>query len=272
VVVDAQPKKSLGQHWLHDESVLDDIRSSAGIVDGDTVLEIGPGLGTLTARLLDIGAEVTALEFDHDLANSLRENTTKLVNNTSNMDHLSVLEGDIRGFNFTTLSSPYKLCANIPYYLTSHLLRQLCDTNNKPEKVALLIQKEVAERVAAEDGKMSIISCFVHFYYDCFEGSVVPARLFTPAPKVDSQVLIMHRRNTRLFNIDEKKFFRIIKAGFAGKRKNLRNTLSSGLGLEKDTIVMMLERAVIDPQRRAETLSLYEWKNIYDSLDMLSSK
>jgi 16S rRNA (adenine1518-N6/adenine1519-N6)-dimethyltransferase len=265
------PKKSLGQHWLHDESVLDDICQSAHIEKGDTVLEIGPGLGTLTSRLLSKGAKVTALEFDHMLAISLVQNTQKLLTQPEKLEQLTVIEGDIRTFNFLSFPSPYKICANIPYYLTSHLLRQLCDTPNKPEQVALLIQKEVAERVAAEDGKMSVISCVVHFYYDCFEGSLVPAKLFTPPPKVDSQVLILQKKSTPMFNVDEKRFFRIIKAGFAGKRKNLRNTLSSGLALSKDHVVATLESVVIDANRRAETLSLYEWKSIYDSLDSLSN-
>ena len=154
-------------------------------------MEIGPGLGTLTARLLDSGAQVIALEFDHDLADALADNTTKLLKNKATIKDLEVREGDIRSFNYTTLKSPYKICANIPYYLTSHLLRQLCDTPNKPDRVALLIQKEVAERVAAEDGKMSILSCFVHFYYDCSQGSLVPAHMFTPPPQVDSMVLMM---------------------------------------------------------------------------------
>jgi 16S rRNA (adenine1518-N6/adenine1519-N6)-dimethyltransferase len=148
----------------------------------------------------------------------------------------------------------------------------LCDTPNKPEKVALLIQKEVAERVVAEDGKMSILSCVVHFYYDCFEGALVPAKLFTPPPKVDSKVLIMHKKRTTIFSVNEKKFFRIVKAGFSEKRKNLRNALSGGLGMSKDNVVAILETAAIDPMRRAETLSLYEWKSIYDSIDTLSSE
>jgi len=266
------PKKSLGQHWLHDENVLDDICTSAGVMSGDMVLEIGPGLGTLTSRLLSLGANVKALEFDHELASALIVNTRQLLKDKEYIERLEVQEGDIRSFNFTTMEQPYKLCANIPYYLTSHLLRQLCDTPNKPAQTALLIQKEVAERVVAEDGKMSILSCIVHFYYDCFEGSIVPAILFTPPPKVDSQVLILHKRPAPLFDIDERKFFRLIKAGFAGKRKNLRNTLSAGLAMDKDRIVESLENAVIDSHRRAETLSLYEWKSIYDVLDLLSNE
>lgn len=272
MVVESHPKKALGQHWLRDVSVLDDICSSISIEPNDNVLEIGPGLGTLTSRLLEAGAEVMALEFDHDLAVSLAQNTQKLISSPGMISRLNVIEGDIRSFNFSSLKEPYKVCANIPYYLTSNLLRQLCDTPTKPEKVALLIQKEVAERVVAEDGRMSILSCIVHFYYDCFEGAIVPAKLFSPAPKVDSQVLIMHKKRTPAFDVDEKKFFRIIKAGFSEKRKNLRNALSGGLAMDKDDVVRMLEGVVIDPMRRAETLSLHEWKSIYDSIDTLSSE
>ena len=185
---------------------------------------------------------------------------------------LDVVEGDIRNFDFSKMPQGYKICANIPYYLTSNLLRRLCDTESKPERVALLMQKEVTQRVVAEDGRMSLISCFVQFFYDTFEGTPVPAGLFTPPPKVDSLVLILSRREKPLFDVDQKLFFRLIKYGFAGKRKNLKNTLSSGFGVSKDKIESLLDQAVIDSNRRAETLSLYEWKTIYDLLDTLSTE
>jgi 16S rRNA (adenine1518-N6/adenine1519-N6)-dimethyltransferase len=227
----------------------------AGAESRSTILEIGPGLGTLTARLLERGCEVYALEFDHDLAAALVQNVERLTNRKIIGDKLKVIEGDIRTFDFQKLPVDYKICANIPYYLTSNLIRLLCDTDNKPNQAALLMQKEVAQRIAALDGKMSLVSCITHFYYECHLSDLVPARLFTPPPKVDSQILILVRRSELLFDVDTRQFFSILRAGFSGKRKTLRNTISAGLSIKKDDAVMLLEKAQIDPMRRAETLA-----------------
>ncbi len=266
-------KKSLGQHWLYDRDVLDAMCDAVDAKTDDIVLEIGPGLGTLTTRLLARGAKVKALEFDHDLAESLVSNVSKSLREQGErgvVENLNVVEGDIRTFDFRGMPMGYKVCANIPYYLTSNLIRLLCDTDNQPSMVGLLMQKEVAERIAAEDGKMSTLSCVAQFYYECYLGEMVPAHLFTPPPKVDSQILIMHRRQHQLYDVDTKKFFRLIKAGFGEKRKTLRNSLSSGLSLSKESIEQILGNTDIDPMRRAETLSLLEWKSIFDHLDSLS--
>lgn len=259
----AEPKKALGQHWLYDVDVLEAMCDAVGADTSDTILEIGPGLGTLTARLLARGSQVIALEFDQDLARSLSANLNRL---DANQKNLEVLEGDIRTFNFTELAPDYKVCANIPYYLTSNLIRMLCDTTNKPIVTAMLVQKEVAERVVATDSKMSILSCFAHFYYECSLGDHVPAKLFTPPPKVDSQILVLERRDSPLFDVDTKKFFQIVKAGFSGKRKTLRNSLSAGLQIEKANVELLLANAGVDHGRRAESLTMDEWKQIYDHL------
>jgi 16S rRNA (adenine1518-N6/adenine1519-N6)-dimethyltransferase len=270
MVVGNSPKKALGQHWLYDTEVLESMCDAVNTATGDNILEIGPGLGTLTARLLGLGANVTALEFDADLARTLRQSTKRMAaqNNSAYDDSLlSVLEGDIRSFDFTSMPVGYKICANIPYYLTSNLIRLLCETPNQPWMVALLMQKEVAERIAASDGKMSMLSCVAQFYFECYEGDVVPARLFTPPPKVDSQILIMHRRQHQLYDLDSKKFFRLIKAGFGEKRKTLRNSLSAGLAMSKNESVELLIRSGVDPMRRAETMSLNEWKTVFDNFE-----
>lgn len=270
--IEIQTKKSLGQHWLYDVEVLEAMCDAIDASDKDTILEIGPGLGTLTARLLERGANVQALEFDHELATSLDTNVSKLLrlDGDSLKIKLQIVEGDIRSFDFTSMQVDYKVCANIPYYLTSNLIRLLCDTPNRPFSIALLMQKEVAVRIAAEDGKMSMLSCVAHFYYECHVGDMVQAKLFTPPPKVDSQILIMQRRPSPLFDVDTKRFFRLLKAGFGEKRKTLRNSLSGGLSISKELVESILGASSIDPMRRAETLSLLEWKRLYDNLDELS--
>ncbi|QQS69450.1 ribosomal RNA small subunit methyltransferase A [Candidatus Saccharibacteria bacterium] len=265
---ETSPKKSLGQHWLHDEPTLDSICDAAQVTIGDNVLEIGPGLGTLTARLLQRGAHVTAVEFDSHLAQTLKQTLTRHSKDSplkmEDIQNLTVLEGDILQFNLQQLPEGYKVVANIPYYLTSNLIRVLCESPNRFSTAALLIQKEVAERVVAQPGKMSLLSVSTQFYCEVSLGAFVPAKLFTPPPKVDSQVLILHRREKPLFNdVDTKQFFKIVKAGFSQKRKTLLNSLSGGLGADKQQVSVLLETAQLAPSRRAQTLSLTEWHQLY---------
>lgn len=258
------PKKSLGQHWLYDDVTLESICDSAGVEAGDAVLEVGPGLGTLTRKLLQRGAVVTAVEFDSHLAQTLptqcwEDSPPK----TENPGKLTVVEADILQFNLQQLPGGYKVVANIPYYLTSNLIRVLCESPNHFTTAALLIQKEVAERVVAEPGKMSLLSVSTQFYCEVSLGAFVPAKLFTPPPKVDSQVLILHRREKPLFSdVDTKQFFKLVKAGFSQKRKTLLNSLSGGLGADKQQVSVLLKTAQLAPSRRAQTLSLTEWHQL----------
>jgi 16S rRNA (adenine1518-N6/adenine1519-N6)-dimethyltransferase len=263
------PKKELGQHWLHDDLALEAICDDAEVLPGDTVLEIGPGLGTLTAELLRRKTNVVALEFDHDLAIGLTKTLSSILTNDE-IKNLTVVEGDIRKFNYEALPKDFKICANIPYYLTSNLLRLLCDSTNQPAVSAILMQKEVAERIVAEKGKMGLLSCIVRLYFDCELGTFVPKSLFTPPPKVDSQVLILYKRSHILFDVDTKKFIRLLKAGFSEKRKTLRNSLSGGLGISKEKAEESLAHAGIDHNTRGEALSMEQWKTLYDTLDLLS--
>jgi 16S rRNA (adenine1518-N6/adenine1519-N6)-dimethyltransferase len=249
-------KKSLGQHWLHDIKILEDIASAAEVKEGDKVLEIGPGLGTLTQVLVDKGSEVTALEFDQDLIPRLNKKF-------SNCDKVAITKGDIRNFDYTTLPKDFKLVANIPYYLTSNLIRNISETANQPVIAALLIQKEVAERICAKPGKMGILSVSAQFYFDCSLDAVVGAAYFTPPPKVDSQVVVLKRRENKLFNVDEKLFFKLVKAGFSEKRKTLKNSLSSTLGISKDDVDTMLSKASLLTNSRAQELSLEAWHKLY---------
>ena len=258
------PKKSLGQHWLHDNTTLESICDSAGIVTGDHVLEVGPGLGTLTAKLLGRGAHVTAVEFDHALATDLSRNLRVVPIDEGLIERLTVVEGDILGFNLQQLPKGYKVVANIPYYLTSNLIRVLCESSNQPVSAALLIQKEVAERVCAAPGQMSLLSVSAQYYCEVRLGAYVPAKLFTPPPKVDSQVLELTFRRQPLFGeVDTKTFFHLVKAGFSQKRKTLLNSLSGGLRLPKDEVKNLLAAANIPENTRAQALSLHEWHKLY---------
>ena len=271
--MDITPQKSLGQHWLHDETVLDAICDSADVKKDDSVLEIGPGLGTLTRRLLLRGANVTAVEFDPDLDKILK---TRLLEDrpieSLVLEKLTVVESDILRFNLQQLPDGYKVVANIPYYLTSNLIRVLTESTKHFSTVAILIQKEVAERVCAKPGDMSILSVTTQFYCEASLGVFVPAKLFTPPPKVDSQVLVLQRREQPLFpDVDVKVFFRLVKAGFSQKRKTLVNALSGGLRISKDEAKEFVQLAGLSMDIRAQALSLDDWHRLYLSTRNSSS-
>jgi 16S rRNA (adenine1518-N6/adenine1519-N6)-dimethyltransferase len=248
-------KKSLGQHWLRDEASLQAMCQAANVQSEDTVLEIGPGQGTLTELLVQQAKQVVAVEFDQKLAAELPKQIK-----TGN---LQIIHQDILSFDFTSLPHNYKLVANIPYYLTSNLIRVISETPNSPRSATILVQKEVAQRVAAEPGDMSLLSVTAQFYWQVSLGREVAAELFTPPPKIDSQILIMQRRPQPLFDVDTKAFFRLVKAGFAQRRKTLLNSLGGGLHFSREETEKLLHAANIEPARRAQTLSLEEWHNLY---------
>lgn len=253
------PKKSLGQHWLRDPAALEAMCEAAEVSSTDTVLEIGPGLGTLTELLVQRAKQVIAVEFDNRLARDL---PTRI-----KADNLEVVSQDILSFDLTSLPPSYKVVANIPYYLTSNLIRTISETPNSPLNATILVQKEVARRVAAKSGEMSLLSVTAQFYWEVSLGREVPAELFEPPPKVDSQILIMKRRPQPLFEVDPKAFFRLAKAGFAQRRKTLLNSLSAGLRLPRVEAASILQKASIEPTRRAQTLSLEEWYSLHQALN-----
>lgn len=257
------PKKSLGQHWLFDIDALDAMADSADVQSGDNVLEIGPGLGTLTQILLERGANVTAVEVDTGLYGKLMQRDFGIYG-----DNLQLVNQDILKFDLTSLPADYKIVANIPYYLTSNLIRLISETPNQPSCAAVLIQKEVAERAAAQPGNLSILGVTAQYYWEIDIGRLVSADLFTPPPKVDSQILILKRRPAALFDdVDTKKYFRVVKAGFSQKRKTLLNSLSGGLALDKVSVKQACSESGIDPGRRAQTLSLEEWHKLTLALE-----
>jgi len=250
--------KSLGQHWLQDQYSLDMMLEVAHIGPADTVLEIGPGPGTLTSKLVQKARQVIAVEFDAKLAAALPRAVPA--------GNLTVVQQDILHFDLSSLPPDYKVVANIPYYLTSNLLRVLCENPNHFSHAAILIQKEVAERVCASPGNMSLLSVSVQFYCDTSLGEVVPAYLFTPPPKVDSQILQLAFRAEPLFpDTDTDLFFRVVKAGFAQRRKTLVNSIGSGLHLSRDQATALLQAAGIDPSARAQTLDLPAWHRLYQA-------
>lgn len=248
-----QAKKSLGQHWLSDEATLEAICEAANLSPADTALEIGPGLGDLTRQLLKRAGKVVAVELDEGLAQKLPRH-----------NKLEVIQGDILKFDLGRLPIGYKVVANIPYYLTSNLVRVLSESSNPPKTIVLLVQKEVAQRLAAQPGQMSLLSVSAQLDYVSKLGPVVAAELFEPPPKVDSQVIILKRRAKPLFDdLDTRKYFQIVKAGFSSRRKKLRGSLSAGLGISKSEADGVLKRAAIDGDLRAQNLSLQDWHKLY---------
>lgn len=254
-------KKSLGQHWLQDKSTLEAIVDAAELKLGETVLEIGPGTGTLTEVLLSKDVKVVAVEKDGALARKL--------SNKINNRQFYLKEGDILQFDLSQLPPGYKVVANIPYYLTSNLIRLLSEASNPPNLMVLLVQKEVAQRLAAKPGQMSLLSVSAQLYHEVNLGREIPAQLFVPPPKVNSQVVILHRRPKPLFtgwhpvNKGRSEFFKVVKAGFSLRRKKLRSSLAGGLGISKDQAGDLLKIANLEPNARAQELSLEDWHQLY---------
>ena len=249
------PKKSLGQHWLKDPEILADIAEAAELTGDDVVLEIGPGLGTLTSRLLARANSVTAVEFDADLARKLPGQFPG--------KKLTVVNQDILQFDLNQLPKKYKVVANVPYYITSKIVEKLMTAENKPSIAVLLVQKEVAERIATESGNMSVLSVSVQIFAEAELDIEVPRQFFTPPPKVDSQVVALRTRDNPLITPeDQRDFFRIVKAGFSAKRKKLRSSLSGGLGIDKSVAEELLKNAGISPDARAEDLAIEDWKRL----------
>jgi 16S rRNA (adenine1518-N6/adenine1519-N6)-dimethyltransferase len=250
--------KALGQNFLQDESILQKIAKTAEIVSGDHVLEIGPGLGSLTRYLAVAAKEVTAVELDAELLGPLQAVLQPYQN-------VRIVHGDILELKIAELIQQpnYIVAANIPYNITSAILRHLLEGDVKPRRVVLTIQKEVAERICAAPGDLSLLALSVQVYGRPSIAAKIPAAAFHPAPKVDSAILRIDMYpepliNTELLPI----FFKLIKAGFGQKRKTLRNSLSAGLHIPPQEAEAMLTSAGIDFMRRAETLSIEEWKGL----------
>ena len=248
--------KSLGQNFLQDPIALQRIVDSAEVLPTDTVLEIGPGLGALTRHLAAAAGEVVAVELDGRLIPALEKTIAGFTN-------IRIVQGDILDVSPTDIIpvEDYLVVANIPYYITSALLRHLLESNPRPRRVVLTVQKEVADRICAKPGDMSILALSVQVYGEPRVVAKIPAGAFHPAPKVDSSVvrIDMFPEPFIPFALLDT-FFWLVKAGFSQKRKKLRNSLSAGIRKSPAEIEEILRAAGIDPQRRAETLSLEEWR------------
>jgi 16S rRNA (adenine1518-N6/adenine1519-N6)-dimethyltransferase len=255
----AGTKKELGQHWLTDRYILSEIAKAADIQPTDTVLEIGPGLGTLTSELLRASQKVVAVEFDRDLAKKLPGQFPG--------KNLEVINQDILSFDLSSLPKSYVVVANVPYYITSKIVQMLMTAENKPRIAVLLVQKEVAERIAADPGEMSMLSVSTQVFALARLGVEVPREFFMPPPKVDSQVVILETRDQPLVPTEQQKdFFRLVRAGFGEKRKKLRSSLAGGLHLDKQVVDEVLQKSNIHAEARAQELSIQDWLRLLKTM------
>jgi 16S rRNA (adenine1518-N6/adenine1519-N6)-dimethyltransferase len=268
---DLKVRKGLGQHFLIDGDVLELITSAAELASTDVIMEVGPGLGILTKELARQAGWVVAVELDSKLAVTL-ERTLASFGNVSiiNKDVLQVDPDDLLQEQKTrfppVINSPfsYKVVANLPYYITSPVLRHFLEALVKPQIMVVMVQKEVAEAIVAEPGRMSVLSISVQFYGEPRIISYVPARCFYPAPEVDSAILRIDLYSQPAVAVtDERGFINLVQAGFSASRKQIVNSLAQGLGLLKAEVLPLLEKADIAPRRRAETLALEEWARLW---------
>jgi 16S rRNA (adenine1518-N6/adenine1519-N6)-dimethyltransferase len=249
-------KKSLGQNFLKSSAALGAIVDAGDLNKEDLVLEVGPGKGALTGKLLEKAGKVLAIEADEDMLPILQEKFEG--------ENLEVKKGDILDFDEKNLGS-YKLIANIPYYITGEIIQKFLSSTNQPEKMVILIQKEVAQRIVANDGKESILSISVKVYGKPKYIQKVPARAFTPAPKVDSAVLsISHISKDNFKEVSETQFFTVVKTGFAHKRKKLVNNLEKIT--PKEEVLGLFEKLGLKKDVRAENLSVEQWISLSKEL------
>ena len=263
-------RKGLAQHFLVDEVVLETITSAAELTDSDVIMEIGPGLGILTRELAKQSGLVIAVELDRKLATILEQTM-------SSFDNVAIINGDVLKIDPAALlleqkaklpsavNTPcnYKVVANLPYYITSPVLRHFLEASVKPQIMVVMVQKEVAEAIVAKPGQMSVLSVSVQFYGEPRIISHVPACCFYPAPEVDSAILRIDVYLQPAVAVDDRdSFFELVRAGFTASRKQIVNSLALGLGKSKAEILPLLAEADIVPQRRAETLTLSEWARL----------
>ncbi|MBC7251503.1 MAG: 16S rRNA (adenine(1518)-N(6)/adenine(1519)-N(6))-dimethyltransferase RsmA [Anaerolineae bacterium] len=259
-----RPRRELGQNFLEDPAILRRIVDAAELTTDDLVLEVGPGLGTLTRPLAAQAGRVVAVELDQQLVSILRQELADCLN-------VEIVHGDILALDPATLlpewPGEYKVVANLPYYITSAVLRHLLESPLRPRLMVLTLQLEVARRLVAGPGEMSLLAVSVQFYGKPRIVTRISAGSFYPSPQVDSAVVRIDVYERPPVPVDDAdSFFRVVQAGFAQRRKQLRNALAHGLRRPVGEVVAALERAGIDPRRRAETLSLMEWAALWREL------
>jgi len=265
-----KPKKRLGQHFLIDEAVLERILSAAELSPGDIVVEVGPGLGILTEGLARRGARVIAVELDSRLVALLKKRLAAFPDvKIVRADILEVAPRQLLQDNLpaSELSRGYKVIANLPYYITSPVLSHFLEAQPRPSKMVVMVQKEVGEAIAATPGKMRLLSVKTQFYSQPAIISYVPAASFYPPPKVDSVILRLDVYSQPPIEVsDVAGFFDIVMHGFGAPRKQLRNALAHSLEMPPSQVALLLEKAGIEAKRRAETLSLEEWRELWKIL------
>jgi 16S rRNA (adenine1518-N6/adenine1519-N6)-dimethyltransferase len=267
---DLRARKGLGQHFLVAGEVLELITSAAELTPTDVIIEIGPGLGILTKELARKAGWVITIELDRKLASLLKQTLTSF-------DNITVINEDILRIDPAALiqeqkprfpsaiNNPfnYKVVANLPYYITSPVLRHFLEASVKPQIMVIMVQKEVAETIVAKPGQMSVLSISVQLYGKPRIISVVPARCFYPVPDVDSAILRIELYPQPAVAVDESSFFTLVRAGFSASRKQIVNSLAQGLEMPKAEVLSLLGKADIVPQRRAETLTINEWAQLW---------
>ena len=251
------PKKSLGQNFLHDPNALEKIVRAADLAPQDVVLEIGPGTGALTEWLAGIARRVIAVELDDRLIPLLQHRFGDRDN--VRLVHADILDLDL-GLHIRP-DEPYCVIANLPYYITSAILRFLLERPHRPNRLVVMVQNEVADRLVAQPGDLSLLGVSVQFYGKPRIVTRLSPAVFWPRPDVTSALVRIDTYGDRpaVPVPDEATFFRVVRAGFSQKRKQIRNALASGLSLGREETDRLLAAAGLDPQRRAETLSLEEW-------------
>jgi 16S rRNA (adenine1518-N6/adenine1519-N6)-dimethyltransferase len=280
---DIQPKKSLGQNFLVDRRALGRIVEAAELGPEDIVLEIGPGLGTLTRLLAERAGRVVAVELDQRLVEVLSQSLADCPN-------VEIVQGDILQLDpvelirnallpcslapllpcSPALLLPFKVVANLPYYITSAVLRHLLTARVRPKLMVVTVQLEVARRIIAEPGDMNLLAVSVQFYGRPRIVARIKASAFYPSPQVDSAVVRIDLDGPPVVEVDDvDSFFEVVRAGFAQRRKQLRNALSAELALPASEVAQALSRAGVDPKRRAQTLSIEEWAKVWKEIQTL---
>jgi len=265
IVAPRRPRKRLGQHFLTDRRILQRILAAARLSPSDTVVEVGAGRGILTQGLAQAAGRVIAVEIDEALCDQIRLRLAPYPN-------VAIVCGDILALSPEELlvrasaTPPYVVVANLPYYIASAVLRRFLEAQTPPQRLIVMVQAEVAESMAAEPGRLSLLSVATQFYARARILFYVPPRAFRPPPKVRSAVVQLEVRPQPAVAVDDREaFFRLVRAGFAAPRKQLRNVLVLGLGLEPPAAAALLAAAAIDPQRRAQTLTIEEWARLYEA-------
>jgi len=256
-----RPSRSKGQNFLINEKIYDEIVEAASINSDDTVLEVGPGLGFLTAKLAKVAKQVIAVELDDKLANFLQIGL-----DSQDVENVTIVNQDVLKFNPTDLPKNYKVVANLPYNITSIFLRTFLNQKNRPQSLVLMLQKEVAERLIAKPGEMSMLALSVQFFGDVEIVREVKAGNFWPEPKIDSAVIRLIIKGDKRGDItydEEKAFFRLAKFGFSAKRKMLKNNLASGLKISNTEAEKLLVSVGLDKQIRAQDLSVTDWQKLF---------